>query len=607
MFSGILCKVADLQESEGETERKKKGARVGDVREDDDNDDDVQQTSTSSTDELERNSRTNTKDSALSLMMRMKQSADMRLHGASRMGRLAGAAGRNSSGRALASQRSGRRRRPLARCGGRGGVATVRVHSTMSSVVSVHGAAFVRRSWGRAVVACKCSLVRGVEDVAEEDGSASTVGDDRRRDGDGDDEVALITSDDTDRNGKAEGSFLAQENENTNTEGLRRQQRFAIAGLTVAVVMLSLSNRVLNKLAMVSMRSHIFFMAQVQTLCFVGFYGSTLFLRTKVKKVVTPEMLSVPKLPFVAIGLLDCMSQTFGFIGSSKLPGIFLPILSQVYILCLLPLSMVFLKRKYTLLQLFGASMIGLGVALSALSGKFGEIWQMMSGGLAHSQVVTSVSGSGVDDVLPVFFACTMVSQMMSALSTVVKEKVFKRFEESQTKRAACSGEEDSDSDTTAPTQKLDIFIVNTFGSTMQMFFALLLLPLNAHLRGIPIGSIPQLFMNSAAAFAGRGGSHGAPLYPVMYLAVNIIFNIATLTLTRSSSGVLTSIAVSTSVPLSVLIFAYVSLPVIGASNQAVGPEFFVGLIVLMTGLVIYNAGPRIKQSMLMLKAKKEL
>ena len=59
--------------------------------------------------------------------------------------------------------------------------------------------------------------------------------------------------------------------------------------------------------------------------------------------------------------------------------------------------------------------------------------------------------------------------------------------------------------------------------------------------------------------------------------------------------------------PLSVLIFAYVSLPVIGASNQAVGPEFFVGLIVLMTGLVIYNAGPRIKQSMLMLKARKEL
>ena len=252
--------------------------------------------------------------------------------------------------------------------------------------------------------------------------------------------------------------------------------------------------------------------------------------------------------------------------------------------------------------------MIFSGVAMSALSGRLGEILQLFPG-LRGSLVGQSLldqhaqsAGNG-ETILPVFFLCYILSQIVSACSTLVKEKVFKSYEESQILREGL--QEDSISPAHA-NSKLDIFIVNTFGSTAQMVFAALLLPLNAHLRGIPLESVPQLFLDSARAFAGSSSSvndNGSSLFPVMYIVVNIIFNIATLTLTRASSGVLTSIAVSTSVPLSVLIFATVSLPVIGLSKQIIGPEFILGLFILMAGLVTYNIAPQLLKAQAKKKA----
>ena len=409
-----------------------------------------------------------------------------------------------------------------------------------------------------------------------------------------------------------------------------KRRTFAVGSLAVAVICLSLSNRILNKLAMVSMREHLFFMAQLQTFCFVGFYGTTLLLRTKVKKIVSKEMLAINKLPFIAIGLLDCLSQACGFYGSSRLPGVFLPILSQIYIVSLLPLSMVFLRRRYTPLQLFGASMIFSGVALSALSGKLGDLVSLLKscfGGGASAVVGdtanvgarvgadTALRGaagalgtSGLDTVAvtpPVaVFLTYMVSQMFAACSTLVKERVFQSYEANQRKKAIAqrvdSGTESAEA---VDPPKLDIFIVNTFGSTAQMFFAALLFPLNAHLRGIPLPDVPRLFLESASAFCGRvsttsgisGVESGAPFFPVLYIVVNIVFNIATLSLTRASSGVVTSIAVSTSVPLSVLVFAFASLPLIGRSQQPIGAAFFFGLFILISGLITYNTAPKAK------------
>lgn len=108
--------------------------------------------------------------------------------------------------------------------------------------------------------------------------------------------------------------------------------------------------------------------------------------------------------------------------------------------------------------------------------------------------------------LLPI--ALFSVSTLMFALDSVYKEKIFRDYRAKKGKQ-------------------LDIFVVNTFGSTWQAVFTFLLLPVNAAVRGVPLSQLPGYLRDGLACLAGLtpqacaldGHScGGAPVLPLMYI-----------------------------------------------------------------------------------------
>nr|CAN62639.1 hypothetical protein VITISV_040590 [Vitis vinifera] len=91
-------------------------------------------------------------------------------------------------------------------------------------------------------------------------------------------------------------------------EGDRRMKVVIAAAFTVV---LGVGNRVLYKLALVPLKHYPFFLAQLATVGYVLVYFSILSLRYNAG-IVTDEMLSLPKTPYVAVGLLEALGAATG-------------------------------------------------------------------------------------------------------------------------------------------------------------------------------------------------------------------------------------------------------------------------------------------------------
>ncbi|PKA49820.1 hypothetical protein AXF42_Ash004362 [Apostasia shenzhenica] len=326
--------------------------------------------------------------------------------------------------------------------------------------------------------------------------------------------------------------------------------RIAVAAtITVA---LAVANRVLYKLALVPMRRFPFFLAQVTTFGYVAVYFSILYLRFYTG-IVTTQMLAVPKSRFMAIGLLEALGVAVGMSAAAMLPGPTIPILSQTFLVWQLVLSVMILERRYSLIEICGCLLVTVGVILAVVSGS------------SNGQLL-----SGVGFQWP---ALMVVSSAFQAGASILKEFVF------------------IDGAKRLQGKSLDIFVVNSFGSGFQAFFVFLLLPFLSNLRGIPFTELPQYLKNGAACFLNIGSNmidcEGAPWLPLLYILNNMAFNISLLNLVRRSSAVVSSLAVTLSVPLSIFILSC-PLPYIpeGANLNA---YFILGTAILVLGLVLYN------------------
>ncbi|EXB80466.1 hypothetical protein L484_004373 [Morus notabilis] len=92
-------------------------------------------------------------------------------------------------------------------------------------------------------------------------------------------------------------------------EGRRRAVEVVVAA--AMTVVFGVGNRVLYKLALVPLKHYPFFLAQFATFGYVVVYFSILYLRYHAG-IVTDEMLSMPKAPFLAVGLLEALAAATG-------------------------------------------------------------------------------------------------------------------------------------------------------------------------------------------------------------------------------------------------------------------------------------------------------
>ncbi|KAL6564834.1 Protein clt1, chloroplastic [Orobanche minor] len=342
-----------------------------------------------------------------------------------------------------------------------------------------------------------------------------------------------------------------------NDEGVDRRGKVMVAA--AATVVLGVGNRVLYKLALVPLKHYPFFLAQLATFGYVIVYFGILYIRYQAGK-VTNEMLSLPKPPLIAVGFLEALAAASGMAAGAILSGAAIPILSQSFLVWQLVLSYIFLGRRYRFNQLFGCFLVAVGV------------------------IVTVASGSGPGSLMEagIFWSVLMIiSFLLQAADTVLKETIF------------------LDAAKRLKGGTVDLFVVNSFGSAYQAVFICLLLPLLSNLWGIPFGQLPNYLKDGAACFLNVGTMsnrcNGAPLLPVLFVIVNMGFNISLLHLIKISSAVLSCLASTLSVPISVYLFT-LPLPYLGVASS-LPRGFLAGAIILIVGLLVYTWTPSLNSS----------
>ncbi|XP_041018760.1 protein CLT2, chloroplastic [Juglans microcarpa x Juglans regia] len=322
---------------------------------------------------------------------------------------------------------------------------------------------------------------------------------------------------------------------------------------------LAIANRVLYKLALVPMKEYPFFLAQLTTFGYVAIYFSILYIRYRAG-IVTNEMLAVPKWRFMAIGILEALGVATGMAAGAMLPGPTIPILSQTFLVWQLAFSTFLLGRSYSFNQIAGCLLVATGVVVAVASGS--DAGQMLS---------------GVEFKWP---ALMLASSAFQAVASIIKEFIF------------------TDALTRLNGKSLDLFVVNSLGSGFQALFVLLFLPFLSKMKGIPFGQLPSYLESGAGCFlnfgANQPGCDGAPLLPLLYIVVNLAFNISVLNVVKISSAVVSSLTVMLSVPVSIYILS-LPLPYLPEATS-LSPYFLFGSAILVSGLILYNIPQRAKQ-----------
>ncbi|CAN1159462.1 Protein CLT2, chloroplastic [Linum perenne] len=345
-------------------------------------------------------------------------------------------------------------------------------------------------------------------------------------------------------------------NENPERSGDSSTAQLVVAS-SAATIALAVANRVLYKLALVPMKEYPFFLAQFTTFGYVVIYSSILHMRYRAG-IVSDEMLALPKSRYAAIGAFEAVGTLIGMYAAANLPGPSIPILHQTFLIWQLAFSSIFLGRRYSYAQMAGCLLVAIGVVMAVASGSSDD--QMLSG----------------DDYM--WAAVMILSSALHSGAMILKEFVF------------------LDASKKMKGKSLDIFVVNTLGSGFQALFVLLLLPLMSNLKGIPLAQLPLYLKNGTGCFLNLWSdlpesSTGAPLLPMLYIAANLTFNVSMLNLMKVSSAVVSSLATTLAVPLSIYILS-LPLPYLDESST-LSPYFLFGSTTLVLGLALYNFAPK--------------
>jgi hypothetical protein len=127
----------------------------------------------------------------------------------------------------------------------------------------------------------------------------------------------------------------------------------------------------------------------------------------------------------------------------------------------------------------------------------------------------------------------------------------------------------------------------------IQLLSSILLIPLAAvpHLGKVPLNQLPEYLLNGAKCFASIATQlddrcEAAPVATVVYLTLNVIFNISMLILLKRAGALLAFIANTTTFPLVLIVFA-LPWPLLGPSK--LNYLAFISLAVELVGIVVFR------------------
>ncbi|THU63509.1 hypothetical protein C4D60_Mb01t16550 [Musa balbisiana] len=262
------------------------------------------------------------------------------------------------------------------------------------------------------------------------------------------------------------------------------------------------------------------------------------------------------KLALVPLKEYPFFLAQFTTFGVAVLSGASIPVLSQTFLVWQLLFSVIFLKRRYRFNQILGCLLVMVGVVITVTSG--------------------SVAGMSLKNA-GIFWSLLMITSFLfQAADTILKEMIF------------------LDAAKKLKGGSVDLFVVNSFGSAFQALFICILMPFLSKLWGIHFSQLPSYIRDGTACFLNIGslskGCEGAPILPVLFVIVNMAFNISLLHLLKISSAVVSCLASTFAVPLAIYAFT-LPLPYIGAASS-LPTGFISGAAVLVSGLLLYCWAP---------------
>ena len=155
----------------------------------------------------------------------------------------------------------------------------------------------------------------------------------------------------------------------------------------------------------------------------------------------------------------------------------------------------------------------------------------------------------------------------------------------------------------------LDVFVVNSMDSLFQCIFTFLFLPLIAipGFGGVEFSDFPDYINKGAHCLVGisldekASSCDGMPYATIIYIAVNLVWNISFILLVKQGGAVLSFIAAAVSFPLANLAFI-LDWPLLPGNGFTIpdGPLDLLALFVVLSGLIIYRVFS------IMLQRKKE-
>jgi len=349
----------------------------------------------------------------------------------------------------------------------------------------------------------------------------------------------------------------AQPGESEEDDGTMSDNKL-LAMIFVVFVVVALGNRIFQKLQTIPMYNYPVFLNLFQTFAYVPVCFMYIIPMLMFGNAITKEQTEVPKYKFAVMGLLDCTAsimQVFAvnFISNASI----LVLLQQSAIPISMAISKVSLKTQYTYIQVFGATVVCMGIVVVLLPQFTGTQPADHDG---HSQVLWAL--------------VNIISCIPMTLSAVYKEKALQG-------------------------QAMDVVYLNGWVALFQFLLTIPLSIPSAFAIDLPLSELIPNVVGGFQCFIGQSqvleSSAQAAYQPDMcamasfyvggYLVFNITYNILVVVILKYGSANIMYLGSTALVPLTNAAFAMPWIP----GHKPVHKADVVGLLIIMAGIFLYR------------------
>ncbi|KAN0035946.1 hypothetical protein ACTA71_005240 [Dictyostelium dimigraforme] len=354
------------------------------------------------------------------------------------------------------------------------------------------------------------------------------------------------------------------------------------ATILIYVVLYILSgvvNSLLLKKVMNVFTNYGFFLNQLTNYGYVPIFGAIVLYKILFTNDIPKDTRSFPQWKFAIMGALDAVTGYFVVIGGIKTSGPLQQLLNQSVIPFTMLLSFIFLKERYSIIQLGGSFIIIGGVVVS---------------------LIPSLTGGNSSSNMLFYNFFYLISMIPYAFSNIYKAIGF------------------------AAVEDMDVWYLQYFDALYQSLVGTVLFPINNWLpppsdmkfnQVIPqieagakcfggINTLAEQFNSTTGDLLptscnygdniGCDNCHGAWIIVLIYMAVNVFYNVFILLVLKHAGATVFSIANTLRLPLTNIAFSFQF--VMGSDATPFSGLSVAGLFIILFGLGGYRVGSMIKQ-----------